>query len=145
MFRGRDERTKRQQALLRLLSGRAFSRQSEVAEAMRRLGFSVTQSSISRDLRELGVAKVGGRYVSLHRSEVEDPSPPALIHSVEPAGPNLIVIKTPIGAANIVGVDIDNRGLDGLVGSVAGDDTVFLAVRNKKAQDRVLSALRRLM
>jgi len=112
---------------------------------MRRLGFSVTQSSISRDLRELGVAKVGGRYVSLHRSEVEDPSPPALIHSVEPAGPNLIVIKTPIGAANIVGVDIDNRGLDGLVGSVAGDDTVFLAVRNKKAQDRVLSALRRLM
>jgi transcriptional regulator of arginine metabolism len=61
--------------------------------------------------------------------------------SVEPVGANLVVIKTPVGSANVVAVDLDRKELPDIAGTVAGDDTIFVAVRSRAAQGRVMAFL----
>lgn len=126
----REERHRGQRlAMIELiLSERVIDRQESLVNELKDLGFAVTQGSVSRDLQDLGVAKVGGRYVlSLARVASSNRGVRYL-----PAGPNLLVIKTPVGAAQLIGVQIDQLDLPEVIGTIAGDDTIFLAIASQR-------------
>ena len=138
-----EEKPKRQQALVKLLESKAFSNQGDVVQAMKSAGFEVTQPSISRDFNELGIVKLAGRYVASNQimenarvGELAD-----MVAKIEAVGPHLVVVKTNVGAANLVAAAIDDLALDGLAGTVAGDDTVFIATKNSVAQRRVIHSI----
>jgi len=140
------EKAERQEALLGLLEAERFSSQGEVVNAMQNLGYQVTQPSISRDFHELGIVKVAGRYlvgstmvVPEYQGSLQD-----LIQNIQPVGDHLLVVRTRIGAANVVAVAIDKMLIDGLAGTIAGDDTVFLAITDELSKARVLRALKEL-
>lgn len=140
-----ESKINRQRELVTLLKSQAFRNQSEVVDAMRALGFEVTQPSISRDFRELGVVKLGGRYVpagrQLHEMDTASGQVNAftLVRSVKTAGPNLVVIVTGAGAAPVVAAAIDRYAPDDIVGTIAGDDTVFVATTSVRGQSTILS------
>src|ERR1051326_1094303 len=122
------QKEQRQTAILKLIAARQIGRQEELAELLEKKGFVVTQSSVSRDLLDLGIVKVHGAYAL--------PKKPrnALafgLVSLETAGENLIVAKCEAGLASAVAVRIDGAAIDEIVGTIAGDDTIFIAVRDK--------------
>ncbi len=128
----------RHEALLRLLKEKKFSKQSEVVLALQKLGYEVTQASISRDFAELGIDKVGGRYVS--RSELGGQGEfGGLVLGIDFASPFLSVVKTTSGAASIVAAKLDERLIAGVLGTIAGDDTIFVATKSKSAQNQLKS------
>jgi transcriptional regulator of arginine metabolism len=107
------------------------------------LGFDATQSSVSRDLKELGVIKTAGGYElpAVPVQEVDDQIADVahLVRDIRAAGPNLIVIKTAIGAAQRVALVLDRSGWPEIVGNVGGDDTVFTATPTASAQRNLIS------
>jgi transcriptional regulator of arginine metabolism len=127
-------KTKRQQKILSLIRARRIGTQQELSDMLERAGFVATQSSISRDLEELGVVKHHGHY-SLPRAE--DAATRGL-HGLEPAGDSLVVAKCEPGLASSVAVEIDRAGISEIVGTLAGEDTVFIAVTERKAQGLVM-------
>jgi transcriptional regulator of arginine metabolism len=137
----------RQAALLRLIASQPVANQSQIVALMRREGFEATQASISRDIRDLGLVKLAGRYVSAEQAMAapSDGEPlgleAGLIHSLEPVGANMIVVKTRPGAASSVAVVLDRELADISAGSVAGDDTLFIAARSRSDQGRVVARL----
>ena len=143
------KKSERQKVLTELLDSQALCNQQEVVEAMNAQGFEVTQPSVSRDFKELGVVKAAGRYRVL-QDEVAPKKPLfvcdplSLIKDVRTAGPHLIVINTEVGAANVVAAAIDRMANDEVVGSIAGDDAIFLAAETPTSQDRILRALQAL-
>jgi transcriptional regulator of arginine metabolism len=143
-----DKRT-RQTALLDLTRDRSVATQEEMVALLRERGFLSTQSSISRDVRELGLVRINGRYVPAAAATADESAKRLpdydneLIMYVEPVGANLIVVKTPPGSASPVAIDMDRLGSPDIVGTVAGDDTVFVAVRSRAAQGRVVALLPR--
>ena len=122
---------KRQEILSELISTNKIERQDQLASELYRRGIQVTQSSISRDLLDLGVIKTHG-YYSLPVRRPDDAGFGIL--SLEAAGENLIVGRTRSGLASAVTVRIDAERLDEIVGTIAGDDTIFIAVKDAKAQ-----------
>ncbi len=140
----------RQAALLRCIRRSRAHNQEALVRVLASEGHAVTQASVSRDLRELGVVKAGGRYVRLeevrtNRRPVPDRTLVNVLSSVTPAGANLLVAKTPPGGAPLVASQLDRAGRKELVGSVAGDDTILLVVRSRADQGRLLSWLRTLV
>lgn len=113
--------------------------QDELVAQLRVEGFQLTQSTLSRDLSELKIAKRKGIYVFTD----EPKSNLKLLGflSAVPAGQHLIVVRTEIGAAQRVGVLIDEMNVQGVVGTLAGDDTIFLALESPEAQAAVFAAL----
>jgi transcriptional regulator of arginine metabolism len=139
-------RPRRLAVIAQLLSGRRFSSQEELARALVRAGIEVTQATLSRDLRSLGVGKrpgPDGRPVY----ELPGPATEALdrerqrldlrtfVNEVRIAH-NLAIVRTPPGHANGVARAIDLESFEGLVGSVAGDDTVLLVMDDAAAARR---------
>ncbi|MGC4115570.1 MAG: arginine repressor [Myxococcales bacterium] len=126
----------RQAAIRELLAAQPIRSQGELIEELRMRGFDSTQSSISRDLTELHAVKVGGRYVleppASASSELVEAAP--YVRELAAAGPNLLVIKTPAARAALVAVAIDGARWPEVVGTVAGDDTLFLATADRRAQ-----------
>ena len=131
-------RYERQGAILRLVQERELSTQSELADALRQQGIETVQGTVSRDVAQLGLVKVrnaGGRLVyalpgsaDLDRlSELAS----ALRRSATGlvAAANLVVIHTPPGNANGLASAIDRAALPDVAGTVAGDDTIFVAPR----------------
>lgn len=145
-----NRKNRRKEAVLSLVRSRSISSQRELVQAMRQAGFETTQASISRDIRELGLVKIGGSYQAL--SDLQDASPNAprdpvleLIIGFEPIGANLIVIRTTTGSANSVAARLDREHRKEIAGTLAGDDTIFIAVRSRSDQGRVASFLRSVM
>jgi transcriptional regulator of arginine metabolism len=142
-----EQRAHRQQQILSLLRRGRIGSQEELAERLGERGFAVTQSSVSRDLRHLGVVKVDGRYVAPALSGGE---PQALsevcrfLRRARPAGSHLAVLLTTPGAAQTVALAIDRAAWPEVVGTVAGDDTIFLATAAARDQKRLLVRLERL-
>ena len=99
-------------------------------------GFDTTQSSISRDLKKLGVVKVEGFYKTPSIAPGESSKVDRL--DATTAGDNLIVLKTGPGNANRAGVVIDRASIPGILGTIAGDDTIFVAIANRQIQAKVL-------
>jgi len=142
-----QQRADRHRQILSLLRRGRVGSQEELAERLSERGFAVTQSSVSRDLRDLGVVKVDGRYVA---PELRGGTPQALeevahfLRGTRPAGPHLAVLLTTPGAAQTVALAIDRAAWPEVVGTVAGDDTIFLATAAAREQKRVLARLERL-
>ena len=106
---------------------------------LRKNGFAVTQASVSRDLDELGIAKEHGVY----RPPSEVPRRTAFgLVSFHRAGDNLIVAKCGSGLASALAVRLDATLLAGVVGTIAGDDTVFIAVTDQKTQSGLIRRLK---
>src|SRR5262245_2359197 len=136
----------RRAAIARILRHSAVGRQSELVALLRREGFDATQSSVSRDLRELGVAKAGDRYLL---PAVEDALTPShfeavsgFLKEVRRAGPCLTVLRTMAGSAQSVALAIDKARWPEVVGTIAGDDTIFIATGGARSQRRLASRLR---
>jgi transcriptional regulator of arginine metabolism len=141
------DRRKRHLKILELISTRAIHTQEDLAEALSAAGWEVTQSSVSRDIGALRLVKVDGAYRRPPRgSSAQDPDERRVAESVltsEPAGDALVVLHTPPGEANRVAVALDRLAWPDIVGTIAGDDTIFLAVKDHVAQRRVLREVRR--
>ena len=136
----------RRNAILRHLQGGAVRRQSDLVGLLKREGFEVTQSSVSRDMRELGVLKAQGRYrapgAEVSRA-LGDFAPLArFVQDVRTAGASLTVVRTSVGAAGSVAVAIDKASWPEVVGTISGDDTIFVATQDGAAQQRLLERLR---
>ena len=102
---------------------------------LERAGFVATQSSISRDLEELGVVKHRGYYTM---PRAEDGASVRGLVGLDPAGECLVVAKCEPGMASSVAVEIDRAAIQEIVGTLAGEDTVFIAVQERKAQRAVM-------
>jgi len=142
----------RQRAIRDLIETRSIRTQQELAAALRERGFRTTQATISRDVRELGLAK-GGRgatpvYVlppRLVEAEVsgEDRLRRILVDlplEIREAG-LLLVVRTLPGSAHAIAAALDRARWADVEGSIAGDDTVFIAVADKGARRRVRARL----
>jgi transcriptional regulator of arginine metabolism len=125
------EKEIRQEKIVSLIRARQIGTQQELAEQLERAGVAVTQSSISRDLEELGAVKQRGRYTL---PVVSDKAASNGLLTLEPAGDCLVVAKCDSGMASAVAVIIDRTALDEIVGTLAGEDTVFIAVQDHKSQ-----------
>jgi transcriptional regulator of arginine metabolism len=135
----------RLETLRQIVSRTPVGSQEELVRLLGRAGHRVTQSSVSRDLRELGVAKQGDHYVLL------DPTTPvrddfsavaAFVRDVRSAGPHLTIIRTTVGAAQSVAIVLDRADWPEVVGTISGDDTIFIATPGAPAQRRLIARLR---
>jgi transcriptional regulator of arginine metabolism len=133
-------KAKRQQAVLSLVSRERLASQEEIRARLSRLGIDATQSTISRDIEELGLARVhdagGLRYVVPGEADNEAPAPMrSLRHLLDEfalsftRGEHAIVIRTPPGAAAALAEGIDRVGLTGIAGTIAGDNTILIIGR----------------
>lgn len=142
-----DPHAERRQLVLELVKSRRVGSQQELVELLRGQGFEASQSSVFRDLRSLGVGKVGGRYVAPLGHQTSDHASDELaqaaqfIQAVKPAGPHLAVVLCGIGTAQRVALAIDDAGFPECVGTVAGDDTIFVATVSAHDQCRLIARL----
>lgn len=135
----------RRNALRAIIRDSIVGRQEDLVRLLKRAGHRVTQSSVSRDLRELGVAKRGDRYV------LPDDDLPVVdnfaavapfVRAINRAGDSLIVVRTTTGAAQSVAIVLDHAAWPGVVGTISGDDTIFIATDGAAAQRAVVGRLR---
>jgi transcriptional regulator of arginine metabolism len=138
----------RRTAIVRLLRQSPVRRQQELVRLLKREGHEVTQSSVSRDLRELGVMKASDRYLLPSDAEIavrtqDDFGTLAqFVREIRTAGPSITVLKTTIGAAQSVAAAVDKAEWPEVVGTVSGDDTIFIATAQAREQTRLLARLR---
>lgn len=134
----------RRAAILRILRESSVHKQDELVKVLKKQGFDATQSSVSRDLRELGVAKAGDRYIVPHDAAPSDPfaAIARFVLEFRTAGPSLTVLKTTTGAAQSVTVAIDKAGWPEVVGTISGDDTIFIATEDVRDQRKLTDRLR---
>jgi transcriptional regulator of arginine metabolism len=136
----------RRSSILRHLRAGAVRRQSDLVGLLKKDGFEVTQSSVSRDMRELGVLKAQGRY--LPPGADASPAPgnfdaiARFVREIRTAGASITVIKTSTGSAGSVAVAIDRASWPEIVGSIQGDDTIFIATEDERAQRALRERLR---
>jgi len=141
---------RRREEILRIVRGSAVHSQDELLAALRRHGFAVTQATVSRDLRELGLVKTQAGYVepdalaSASMAQVTAFVPretrehrleqlvSEYVVTAEAAG-NMVVIKTPVAAAQPLASAIDSTPIEGILGTIGGDDTIFIAFRTPAA------------
>lgn len=144
-----DSMQKRQKAILAILRARRVARQSELVRLLKERGIRVTQSSVSRDLQQLGITKLDTGYQQLEQPQPEADRDAAmvaeLLREVRTAGGHLTVVKTVEGAAQRVALYLDRSGWTEIVGTVSGDDTIFVATRGGGEQRRLLVRLRSLL
>jgi len=126
----RAARENRYDKILEIISKNQVATQQDLAAQLARSGFAATQSSVSRDIVRLGLSKVDGYYVA-PRDAVNVGGP---ITAIDTAGDNLIVVKTDVGLAQPAALTIDRSNIGEIVGTVAGDDTILIAVKNAAAQ-----------
>src|SRR5213083_1082817 len=120
----------RQKRILNLIRARPIGTQEALRAHLERGGVPATQSSVSRDLEELGVVKHHGRYAL---PQANGDSTSGLL-SLDVAGEILIVARCLPGRASAVAVEIDDAAFSEIVGTLAGEDTIFIAVRDQKSQ-----------
>lgn len=132
------QKARRQQTLVKLISAERIASQTELARRLRSRNFDVTQASISRDLEELGVVKASGIYTLPQK-----PTGTAVfgLASLETSGNNLVVARCDSGLASAAAVKIDAARIAEIVGTIAGDDTIFIAVKDAKGQRSVIKKL----
>ena len=132
------DKEQRQHKLLSLIRAKPVSTQGELASHLERAGFAATQSSISRDLEELGVVKRRGRYVV---PRAENGAAARGLLSLDVAGDVLVVARCEPGLASAVAVEIDRAQITEIVGTLAGEDTIFIAVSERRAQRAVIKKI----
>jgi transcriptional regulator of arginine metabolism len=139
----------RQAAILELAQAGQTRTQTELLEALRVRRIKVDQSTLSRDLAELNVRKSGGRYRLLPNGVGGNGSADgnggldysAAVRRFTTCGPHMIVVNTGVGQAQPVSLEIERAGEPSITATLAGDDTIFIATKNRRSQ---VVALRRL-
>jgi transcriptional regulator of arginine metabolism len=119
--------------------------QAELVDLLAEIGIKTTQSSVSRDLQELGIRRVNGRYVLKPWREVGAGDFEGLlgfIQGVSAAGPNLTIITTSPNAGKMVAEAIDNESWPEVEGTLPGDSKIFLATRSQEAQSALFERFR---
>src|SRR5262245_7469613 len=124
----------RRAAILRIIRDSAVGKQDELVRLLRKQGIEATQSSVSRDLRELHVAKAGDRDI-VAANESAAPtnvfaSVANFVLSIKPAGPALTVVTTLSATAQSVAEAIDKSEWPEVVGTIAGENTIFIATED---------------
>lgn len=133
------DKERRHKAILDLISARPIGTQGELALCLERAGFAVTQSSVSRDLLELGIVKRRGRYV-VPGGENGNGARRGLL-GMAAAGDTLVVVKCELGLASAVAVEIDRAAIREIIGTLAGEDTIFVAVGSRKSQREAMKKI----
>ena len=118
----------RQRAILELVRSRPVQTQQELALALAERGYQATQATVSRDIQDLGLVRTGSGYRVGERVSVTR----ELVLSVAEVE-FLVVIRTPPGTANVVARAIDESSLEGIAGTVAGDDTIIAVLSDRGA------------
>jgi len=141
-----EEQVLRRDAIRQLLLRAPADTQQALVDELIERGLVATQSSVSRDLKELGAIKTNRGY------ELPTSNPPAegeitgiadFLRSITPAGPNLTVIRTAIGAAQRVALALDRSDWPEMVGNIGGDDTVFVATDSAAGQRILIAKIER--
>jgi len=127
----------RQKRILDLIRATPIGTQEVLRGQLERAGVPATQSSVSRDLEELGIVKHHGRYAL---PQANGDSTRGLV-GLDVAGEVLVVAKCLPGRASAVAVEIDDAAIEDIVGTLAGEDTIFIAVRDQKAQRAVIKKI----
>jgi transcriptional regulator of arginine metabolism len=147
-----DTRARRQKIIADIIRREPVGSQEEVTARLSEHGLSVTQATVSRDLDQMGAVKVkrGGVLRYSLPDEIGDSDWAAArlerimsdwVQSVEAAG-NMIVMRTPPGSAHLVGLALDQAKLPEIAGTVCGDDTIFLVVRDGEDASAVAERFR---
>ncbi len=146
-------KTARQNKIIELVEKNEIETQEELGELLKNAGFAVTQATISRDIRELKLTKVAidldrQKYIVLrsHSSEMNEKYARILRDSFVSMAKaqNILVVKTVPGMAMAAAAALDALQVDGIVGCIAGDDTIMCAIRTEKETDVVMEKLHRL-
>ena len=139
----------RQQAILELIGAREIGSQEELRQLLFNKGWDVTQSTLSRDLRDLRIARVptdhGYRYVVSDGGEEGSRAPlasilPQLLVRLDGVS-HMIVVKTVVGGAQTVAHALDRESSPDILGTIAGDDTILMICRSEQARERVARRL----
>ena len=141
-----DIRARRREAILEILEQQPVAKQSDFVSLLNARGVEATQSSVSRDLRELGITKLADGYaqISAGNALADADVPEGFIRDIQTAGANLTVIQTATGAAARVALSLDRSNWPEIVGTISGDDTIFVATKTAGDQKQLLSKLRSL-
>ena len=148
-------KSQRQHVLARLLDQQAVSSQTQLVDLLATEGIVATQATVSRDLEDVGAVKVrdssGDSVYAIPEYPIERVAPPDHLRRVlgewvveVVASHNLVVLRTPPGSAHVVGSAVDRASLDGVIGTVAGDDTLFVVAAATTTGDEVAATLRAL-
>jgi transcriptional regulator of arginine metabolism len=138
----------RRGAIVRILRAGVVRKQSDLVRLLKKEGHEATQSSISRDFRDLGVLKASGRYVlppeEVSRANGDFDTLARFVRELRPAGTSITVLRTTIGAAQSVAVAIDKVQWPEVAGTISGDDTIFIATATLRDQQALIERLRAL-
>lgn len=147
-------KSKRQNKIIEIISRNDVETQDDLVRLLNKAGFQVTQATISRDIKELHLIKIqteSGVYKYSVNEKKEKSDMGVLLRifkdtvlSIEAAG-NIVVIKTLTGSANAAAEVVDGLHLPEVVGSIAGDNTIFIAVRDLNAAIGIVSRFRQLL
>ena len=148
-------KNKRQRRILEIVANETIGTQKELAERLQQEGFETTQATISRDIKELRLIKTqapdgGYRYTTNAKNDMVDMSFKfhaifaESVNSIDYAG-NTIVIKCYHGMANAACAALDSIEWKGVVGTLAGDDTIFILMRDEASATEFVSQLKKLM
>ena len=135
---------KRREAIRQLLLSGPAERQGSLVSVLVAQGYEATQSSVSRDLRGLGAIKTTRGYELPADDKDGDGQLAAvseLLRTIRPAGPNLLVVRTAIGAAQRVALAFDRCNWPEVIGNIGGDDTVFVATESGLAQKNLIARI----
>jgi arginine repressor len=144
-------KSKRQNKIIELISGRDVETQEDLVQLLQEAGFQVTQATISRDIKELHLIKIQSdtgiyKYAVNEKKDAGDMNVlfrifKDTVTSIEAAG-NIVVIKTLTGSANAAAEVVDGLHIPELAGTIAGDNTIFVAVRSAEAATSIVSRFR---
>ncbi len=127
----------RQKKILSLIRAKPIGTQEELKSLLELAGVPATQSSVSRDLEELGVVKHRGHYAVPRANGAAARG----LLSLDLSGDNLVIARTEPGLASAVAVAIDGAAISEIVGTIAGEDTIFVAVKDQKTQRTVIKKI----
>ena len=129
----------RQKFITDMVTSGAIRSQSEIVQRLRKKGFEVTQASVSRDLEAMGIRKQKGVYRTVPLNGMLASIGKV---SLQKSGDSLVVAKCDSGLASALAVQLDALKTPEIIGTLAGDDTVFIAVKNASSQSAVFKGLK---
>ena len=143
-------KSRRQREILRLIDSQRLHTHAELLAALQGQGIAASQGTLSRDLRQLGIVKTADGYATPTRSQGEDAARTVLSRLVSQfmvgieAAQNLVILRTEPGGANALAQVLDEANLSEIIGTIAGDDTIFVATADSYTADRVRAMLEQL-
>lgn len=146
---------KRQRAILELIEKEEISTQEELTEKLRKMGYKVTQATVSRDIKELKLLKVhsdkkGNKYSHVSGGIAKNSSGTSsklftiiteAVTSVDYAN-NIVIVRTLQGMAQGVAFAIDNLHQEGIMGSIAGDDTIMVVTKTEEIAAKLVNSIK---